>query len=55
MGFIIRGFIWDIPILLFAYVLFRGPNLGLQSSAKTFRFGVAVFLFEFHAVGLTEG
>ena len=26
MGFIIRGFIWDIPILIFAYVLFGGPN-----------------------------
>ena len=25
MGFIIRGFIWDIPILIFAYVLFCGP------------------------------
>ena len=25
MGFIIRGFIWDIPILVFAYVLFWGP------------------------------
>ena len=26
MGFIIRGFIWDIPILIFAYVLFWGPS-----------------------------
>ena len=26
MGFSIRGFIWDIPILIFAYVLFWGPN-----------------------------
>ena len=26
MGFIIRGFIWDIPILIVAYVLFWGPN-----------------------------
>ena len=26
LGFIIRGFIWDIPILIFAYVLFWGPN-----------------------------
>ena len=25
MGFIIRGFIWDIPILIFAYVLCWGP------------------------------
>ena len=25
MGFIIIGFIWDIPILVFAYVLFWGP------------------------------
>ena len=27
-GFFIRGFIWDIPILIFAYVLFWGPSLG---------------------------
>ena len=25
LGFIIRGFIWDIPVLIFAYVLFWGP------------------------------
>ena len=25
MGFIIRGVIWDIPILVFAYVLFWCP------------------------------
>ena len=25
MGFIVRGLIWDIPILIFAYVLFWGP------------------------------
>ena len=25
LGFIIRGFIWDIPLLVFAYVLFWGP------------------------------
>ena len=24
--FIIRGFIWEIPILIFAYVLFWGPT-----------------------------
>ena len=30
MGFIIRGFIWDIPTLIFAYVLFWGPS-GLGS------------------------
>ena len=29
MGFIIRGFIWDIPILIFAYVLFWGPNINI--------------------------
>ena len=28
MGFIIRGLIWDIPILIFAYVLFWGPTKG---------------------------
>ena len=27
MGFIKRGFIWDIPILMFAYVPFGGPTL----------------------------
>ena len=26
MGFLLRGFIWDIPILIFAYVLFWGPS-----------------------------
>ena len=26
MGFIIKEFIWDIPILIFAYVLFSGPS-----------------------------
>ena len=26
LGFIMRGFIWDIPILIFAYVLFGGPT-----------------------------
>ena len=30
MGFIIRGFIWDIPILIFAYVLLGGPTIGLS-------------------------
>ena len=25
MGFIIRGVLWDIPILIFAYVPFGGP------------------------------
>ena len=28
LGFIIRGVIWDIPALLFACVLFWGPNGG---------------------------
>ena len=35
MGFIIRGFIWDIrdiPILIFAYVLFSGPTLEYSST-----------------------
>ena len=27
MGFIIRGCIWDTPILIFAYVLFWSPIL----------------------------
>ena len=26
LGFIIGGFIWDIPILIFAYVLLGGPS-----------------------------
>ena len=25
MGFIILEFIWDIPVLIFAYVVFSGP------------------------------
>ena len=36
MGFIIRGFIWDVPILIFAYVLFWGhiiPELLLLPKA----------------------
>ena len=48
MGLIIRGFIWDIPILIFAYVLFWGPGVGVQSLArfkgrclKVFRLGGA--------------
>ena len=32
LGFIIRGFIWDIPILIFAYVLFWGPIHGFGVS-----------------------
>ena len=27
MGFIIREFIWNIPVLMFAYVLFSGPMI----------------------------
>ena len=34
MGFIIRGFIWDIPILIFAYVLFWGPKTDCPSSSN---------------------
>ena len=30
LGFILRGFIWDIPSLILAYVLFWGPILGHQ-------------------------
>ena len=33
MGFIIGGFIWDIPILIFAYVLFWGP-IQVQGNAR---------------------
>ena len=28
LGFTMRGFIWDIPILIFAYVLFWCPICG---------------------------
>ena len=28
MGFIIRGFTWDIPVLIFAYVLFGALETG---------------------------
>ena len=38
MGFIIREFIWDIPILIFAYVLFEGPILGSSGQSLTQRF-----------------
>ena len=34
MGFIIRGFIWDIPILIFAFVLFWGPIIGLSKGVS---------------------
>ena len=39
MGFIIRGFIWDIPILIFAYVLFWGLDESSRGrlSASGFR------------------
>ena len=40
MGFTIRGFIWDIPILIFAYVLFF---FGPYTSFKLFGFQ-SVFL-----------
>ena len=29
MGFMIRGFIWDIPVLIFAYVHFGGLMKGI--------------------------
>ena len=37
MGFIITGFIWDIPILIFAYVLFSGPKAQYPSVARNER------------------
>ena len=49
MGFIRRGFIWDIPILIFAYVLFSGSQLWylhtavivpVRCRAQVFRFKV---------------
>ena len=36
-GFIIRGFIWDIPILSFAYVLFWCPKNVLVSPCEALR------------------
>ena len=33
MGFLLREFIWDIPILIFAYVLFWGPITLLEDLA----------------------
>ena len=36
MGFIIRGVIWDIPILIFAYVLFWGPIWEFCIGFRTF-------------------
>ena len=35
MGFIIRGFIWDIPIPIFAYVLFWGPIVFPEPKTET--------------------
>ena len=35
LGFFIRGFIWDIPILIFAYVLFWGPMLVAEPKVST--------------------
>ena len=32
LGFIVRGYVWDIPILIFAYVLFWGPIIVSASS-----------------------
>ena len=31
---------WDIPILIFAYMLFRGPNLEFPVYLKNHRFTV---------------
>ena len=51
MGFIIRGFIWDIPILIFAYVLFWVPNvrcfdLNLQSELVQFPKAPCTFIVD---------
>ena len=32
LALLLRGFIWDISILIFAYVLFWGPTLGFVGS-----------------------
>ena len=45
MGFIIRECIWDVPILSFAYVLFRGPKIYVELE-------VAVETFEVSFAGL---
>ena len=42
MGFIIRGFIWDIPILIFAYVLFGGPSLVFEDVGGWYLVGFRV-------------
>ena len=37
LGFFIRGFIWDIPILIFAYVVLGGPYfLGFKDVSEIF-------------------
>ena len=41
LGFFIRGFIWDIPILIFAYVVFWGP---IFLASRTFLKFLASFL-----------
>ena len=40
MGFIIRGVIWDIPILIFAYVLFWGPREFPDKPIQVLSFGL---------------
>ena len=34
LGFFIRGFIWDIPVLMFACVLFSGPTSLKPANAR---------------------
>ena len=36
MGFSIRGSIWGIPILIFAYVLFGGPRQRVQDGIQVY-------------------
>ena len=46
MGLIIRGCIWDIPILIFYYVLFWGPiTPGIQQVPGHRVLGFRPFLF----------
>ena len=53
MSFIVRGFIWDIPILIFAYVLFWGPTLGYRRGCRLV-WGVGLVCLVFRGVGFRD-
>ena len=50
MGIFIRGFIWDIPVLIFAYVLFWGAETEEIQQVKSIQASSGAF-----AAVLTDG